>query len=1055
MGIALKSFLIAFLIGFSLLEKLFAQQPISFNHLTVENGLSQSAVTCILQDSKGFMWFGTMDGLNRFDGYSFKVFKNDPSDSSSLSDNFIYSIYEDNNGVLYFQTQSGNFQKYNPRTESFTLLSKESLDVSKFKVSSVDAFLNEPEVKWVGSLGAGTGLKRTNLTTGEITQFKHDPSDPSSISSDKVYSVYRDRLGSLWVGTYDGLDKFDERTGKFTHFKHDPINPNSISDNWVWPIYEDSKGNLWVGTVNGGLNKFDKSTNTFAHYLNDPTNPTSLNDNYVFSIYEDHGGVIWIGTNSGGINYFYSSLNVFEHYVNNPEDKNSLSDNAVVSMCVDKSGNYWIGTRNGGLDRFDYDKKKFTNYSHNPTNSNSLLSNSVVEIYQDRKGIIWLGTFSSGLSSLDPNTGKFNHFVNDPSDSTSLTDNRVYSILEDRDGIIWIGTYAGGLNRLDRRNGKFTNYKSEGDDSTSLSSNSVWTMLEDNSGNLWLGTFGGGVNIFDKKLKKFTHLNNNPSNSASIIDDNILVVFMDSKDNMWFGTTKGLSGYDRNKNSFKNYTEENGLANNFIFGILEDNRGNLWLSTNNGLSKFNIESELFTNYYAADGLQSNEFNQNAYAKDYKTGRLLFGGINGFNIFHPDSVKGNTFVPPVVFTEYLRYNTDDEEGRPVFEKGISARDSIMLTFKDNIVTLNFSALSYYNNSENQYKYKLEGFNENWIQLGNNHTVTFTNLSPDDYVLHVIGSNNDGVWNDRGTSLFVEVLPPWWRTNIAYGIYIILFLSSLYGLRTIEINRREQKAKMRENELRLKATEAEKRAIEIENKRKTKELEEARELQLSMLPRELPKLPNLEIAAFMKTATEVGGDYYDFIVQENGVLNVAFGDATGHGLQAGTMVTLMKGFFTSDAAKLSLQEFMNHCTAMIKEIKLGRILMSFSLLKFDNNKLLITSAGMPPIYYFDKANQEVEEITIQGMPLGAMRKFSYKVVEREIKSGDTLLLLSDGLPEQMNTSEEMFGYTRVSERLKSFINETPENIIQNLVKSGEEWKGEVNQEDDISFVVIRVK
>jgi len=1055
MGIKFKSFPFVLLLIFSLLEKLFAQHTISFNHLTVENGLSQSAVTCILQDSMGFMWFGTQDGLNRYDGYSIKTFKNDPSDPNSLTDNFIFAIYKDPAGTLYVETQNGFFQRYNPRTESFTVLKKDSISTLGFNVNRFDGVFDEPKGKWISNPGAESGLKLIDRKTGEVTIFKNDPNDSLSISSDKVYSVYRDRSGSLWVGTYNGLDKLDEKTGEFTHFQHDPANLNSISDNWVWPIYEDSKGNLWVGTINGGLNKFDRNKNSFEHYSNDPTNPNSLNDNYIWSIYEDRGGVIWIGTNSGGINYFYSSKNVFEHYVNNSEDKNSLSDNAVVSICVDRSGKYWVGTRNGGLDRFDYDKKKFTNYSHNPSNSNSLLSNSVVEIYQDRSGILWLGTFSSGLSSFDPNRGTFKHFVNNPTDSTSLTDNRVYSILEDRDGIIWIGTYAGGLNRLDRRTGKMSHYKSDKNDSTSLSSNSVWTMFEDNKGKLWLGTFGGGVNIFDKKLKKFIHLKNNPDNPTSIIDDNILVVFMDSKDNMWFGTTKGLSGYNRKNNTFKNYTEENGLANNFIFGILEDNRGNLWLSTNDGLSKFDMESELFTNFYAADGLQSNEFNQNAYAKDHKTGRLLFGGINGFNVFHPDSVKGNTFVPPVVFTEFLRYNTDDEEGRPILEKGISARDSIRLTFKDNIVTLQFSALSYYNNSENQYKYMLEGFNENWIQLGNNHTITFTNLSPDDYVLRVIGSNNDGVWNEKGASLFVEVLPPWWRTNIAYGIYVILFLSALYGLRTIEINRREQKAKMRENELRLKATEAEKRAIEIENERKTKELEEARELQLSMLPRELPKLSNLEIAAFMKTATEVGGDYYDFIVQDNGVLNVAFGDATGHGLQAGTMVTLMKGFFTSDAAKLGLQEFMNHCTGMIKEIKLGRILMSFSLLKIEDSKLLITSAGMPPVYYFDKDKQEVEEITIQGMPLGAMRKFSYKVVEKEIKSGDTLLLLSDGLPEQMNLSEEMFGYPRVKDRFKEFVNDTPDNIIQNLVKTGEEWMGGATQQDDISFVVIKVK
>jgi serine phosphatase RsbU (regulator of sigma subunit) len=413
------------------------------------------------------------------------------------------------------------------------------------------------------------------------------------------------------------------------------------------------------------------------------------------------------------------------------------------------------------------------------------------------------------------------------------------------------------------------------------------------------------------------------------------------------------------------------------------------------------------------------------------------------------------VPPVVYTNYTRYNSDDEEGKPIFEKGISDRDSVLLTYKDNIVTLQFAALSYYNNSENQYRYKLEGFNENWIQLGNNPTVTFTNLSPGDYNLIVTGSNNDGLWNGEGKSLFIEVTPPWWRTNIAYAIYAITFFSLLYGIRRVEINRREQKTKLRENELRLKATEAEKRAIQIEHDRKTKELEEARQLQLSMLPKELPQLPNLEIAAFMRTATEVGGDYYDFIVDENGVLNVAFGDATGHGLQAGTMVTLMKGFFTSDSSKLGLKDFMSHCTRVIKDIKLGRILMSFSYLKIDKNKLEIASAGMPPVFYHHKETNQVEEIIIKGMPLGAMRNASYNTVEMELKSGDTILLLTDGLPEQMNPNEEMFDYSRVKKHFNEIIENSPNTIIEKLVEAGDGWMNGRVQDDDITFVVIKIK
>jgi ligand-binding sensor domain-containing protein/serine phosphatase RsbU (regulator of sigma subunit) len=1032
-----------------------SQSHISFNHLTVENGLSQSSVTCIFQDNNGFMWFGTQDGLNRYDGYNFKVFKNNPSDSTSLTNNFIFSIYEDKSGTLYFETQGGTFHKYNTKSESFLVVIKDSINLSGARVSTVTAMLMESSgILWTGGLGSPTGLKRLNTKTGKTTIFKNDPNDLSSLSSDKVYSVFRDLSGNLWIGTLNGLDRLDELTGKFFHYRNNPDDPNSLPDNWVWPIYQDSRGYIWIGTPHGGLSCFNASTKKFYNYKNDPGDPTSLNDNFIYSIYQDRGGVIWIGTNTGGINYFHPSTQVFKYYKHESGNKNTLSDDNVTSLLVDRNGIYWIGTGNGGLNKFDPDGNKFTTFYHYPSKSNSLISNSVYSLLEDKYGIIWIGTLSSGLDAFDPKSGVFTHYTNDPSDLGSLTDNRVYSLIEGKDDNIWIGTYGGGLNKFDRTTGKFTSFQFDKLDKSSISSNATWSIAFDDSGKLWVGTFGGGINVFDLKMKKFKHFNNIPDDSASISDNRIIRVFKDSKSNMWFGTPQGLSKYLWKSNNFKNYSEKDGLSNNFVYGIEEDNNGNLWVSTNNGLSKFNPAKQTFTNYYYENGLQGNEFNQNAYAKDKKTGQLLFGGPNGFNVFNPDSIKQNSYIPPITFTNYYRYNTDDEEGRPIFEKGISARDSLFLTYKDNIVTLEFSALSFFNNSENQYKYKLEGFNDNWIQLGNSHTVTFTNLSPGDYNLAVTGSNNDGVWNQKGKSLYVEVTPPWWRTNVAYSIYIISFLGFLYGLRRFELNRREQKARFRENQLRLKATEAEKRAIEAENERKTKELEEARQLQLSMLPKEVPKLPHLEIAAFMRTATEVGGDYYDFLVQENGILNVGFGDATGHGLQAGTMVTLMKGFFTSDAAKLELQEFMNHCTNMIKEIKLGRILMSFSLVRIHDHKLIITSAGMPPVYYYNKEKNETEEILIQGMPLGAMRKFAYKTVERELKSGDTILMLTDGLPEQMNKNSEMFDYPRVKDNFNQIAQKKPDEIIDGLTTLGDEWMEEITQADDITFVVIKV-
>ena len=1046
---------ILLIIYFLSIGTLLSQNQVRFNHLNVEDGLSQSVVTCIFQDNDGFMWFGTQDGLNRYDGYKFKVFRNNPQDPNSLHDNFIFSIYQEDNGTLYVETQQGFFQYYDPLSESFSIVNKDSVDLFKCRYSSITAMHLDPiGVIWTGGGSRTTGLIRQDKKTGEITTFKHDSLDNSSLSSDRVYSIFRDQDGKLWVGTFNGLDILNEKTGKFTHFKNITDNQNQLSSNWIWSIYQDSEGIMWLGTKDGGLNKFDPKSKTVKYYKNNSTDPSSISNNYIFSIYEDRGGVLWIGTNAGGINYFSPSKLVFEHYQHDPENSNTLSSDEVLSALVDKNGTYWIGTRNGGLNKFDFKKKVFNTLTYNLSNKNTVSSNSIQTLYQGSDDMIWIGTPGNGLDAYDPNSGKFTHYVSDKSSQNSLSDNRIYNLLEDKNGILWIGTYGGGLNRLNPKTGEIKSYKFDKNDSKTISSDATWSLSEDDKGNLWIGTFGGGINIFNTKTEQFQRIQFNSNDSTGLPDDNIIRVYKDSKGTMWVGTTKGLSKYLKESKTFKNYDENDGLANSFVYGILEDSKDNLWLSTNNGLSKFNPQNETFRNYYYEDGLQGNEFNQNAFAKDYKTGRLLFGGPNGFNIFQPDSIKDNAFTPPIALTEFLRYNTDDEEGKPILEKGISDRDSIFLTYKDNIITFEFAALSYYNNTKNKYKYKLLGFNENWIQLGTNNKVTFTNLSQGDYELKIIGSNNDGVWNDSGKSLFIYVSPPWWKTKIAFGFYALAFVGLLYGVRKFELDRREKKAQIRESALRIKATEAEKRALQIENERKTKELEEARQLQLSMLPKKLPQLPNLEIAAFMRTATEVGGDYYDFR-QDNGSLYVAFGDATGHGLQAGTMVTLMKGFFTSDSSKLGMPEFMNHCSKMIKEIELGRILMSFSYLKIDNNKIHITSAGMPPIYFYNCADGIVEELVIQGMPLGAMKSFPYKVVEKEIRSGDTLLLITDGLPEQMNTNEQMFDYPLVKDHFSKLANHDANDIIEQLVKAGDSWMSGRPQDDDITFVVIRVK
>ncbi|MFN0158352.1 MAG: two-component regulator propeller domain-containing protein [Bacteroidota bacterium] len=1032
-----------------------AQRHIKFAHLTTKAGLSQSAVNCIFQDRQGFMWFGTQDGLNRFDGYTFTTFKNSPADSTSINDNFIYSILEDGNGDLWITTlnRPEMLNKFNRATESFSHRPADSVDLSDARVSSViTQYRDGAGVEWIGSVGGG--VTRLDTKSNQKTLFKHDPSKPGSLSSNRVYSVYGDRSGTVWVGTLEGLDRYDPVNNTFIHYRHNSKDPYSLSDNWVWPIYEDRSGTLWIGTVRGGLNKFDRNSGRFMRYKHNKSNPQSIGDDYVLSIYQDRSGLLWVGTNNNGLSYFHPELAPFEHFAKDPADPRSLIDNNVTSIYVDRSGTPWIGTQ-GGLDRFDPATGSFTHYTHSPSNPKSLAEDVVLSMVDDRSGTLWFGTQSSGLDRFDPRTGSFTHFKSSPGDPQSLSDNRIYGLCEDGNGHLWIGTYGSGINRFDPGTGVFTRFVHNDSLPNSLSSNAAWTVLEDRSGVIWVGTYGGGLNRFDGTTGTFTVYMNREGDSTSLGDDNVLSLYDDKAGTLWVGTAGGLNKFDRSTNTFRRYRVKDGLPNDNIYGILEDGRGHLWMSTNKGIARFDPRTERFRNYDVSDGLQGDEFNQNASGMNPATGEMYFGGPNGVTMFHPDSVRDNVFIPPVVFSAFRRYNTDDEEGRPIEETGIAARRQVHLTYKDNIATFDFATLSFLNAGKNQYAYKLEGFSESWIQLGNERRATFTNLDAGEYVLRVKGSNSDGVWNDAGASLDILVTPPWWKTTWAYSGYGIIFLGVLFGLRRVEINRREQKAQIRESQLRAKAAEAEKRVLEIENERKTKELDEARTLQLSMLPQELPKLSHLEIGVFMKTATEVGGDYYDFQLVPDGTLNVAFGDATGHGMQAGTIVTLMKGMFTSDASRLGIQEFFNHCSRSIKGIKLGRLLMAFSLLKISRDRVSFSSAGMPPVFIHRKNTNLVDEIMIKGMPLGAMKNFPYVVREELLQPGDTLLLLSDGLPEQKNAAGEMFDYVRVQNVFRDAAGSDPDGIIKQLVAAADSWMQGAVQEDDITVMVIRMK
>jgi ligand-binding sensor domain-containing protein/signal transduction histidine kinase len=823
---------------------------VRFDRITVEDGLSQNAVLTIFQDHRGFIWMGTEDGLNKYNGYDFSIYKHDPEDPTTLADSLVSKIYEDQEGVLWLGTRSG-LDRYNPSEDTFTHFQNDPSDPTSLSGTWVIAITEDRE----GTLWIGTddgGLNRFNPETESFTHYTHDPDDPKSISDDSARVIYEDSRGNLWIGTRDGLNRFNRQSQTFYHhnnapddpfslsgenisailedkqgtiwiategsglyyfqesrnslsqLQNNPLNPNSLSHDRVRALYEDQAGNLWVGTQNG-LDQLDPNGYSFIHFLHDPGDPYSLSSNSIWSIYEDRTGGLWFGTYGGGVSKYTHSGNKFTLYQNRATDPNSLSDNMVWSIAKDQLGALWIGTFNGGLNRLDPSRNVFSHYRHDPVDPHSLSSDDVRAILQDSSGTLWIGT-SGGLDRFDAQAGNFIHYRHDPENPNSLSENRVLVLLEDRSGYLWIGTRSAGLNRLDPNSGEFTRFQHNEDDETSLSDNRIWSLYEDRTGAIWVGTLGG-LNLWEESTQKFIRYNHDPENPQSLSNDAIFSIYEDETGAIWIGTWgDGLERFNRDTQTFTHYTEKQGLPNNVIYGIEPDNEGNLWMSTNMGLSRFDPRTETFKNYDVRDGLQNNEFNVGAHFRA-SDGKLYFGGIQGFNSFYPDQVMDNPNIPPVVITTFATFNQTVQTDLPDGEE-------IHLSYKDNYISFEFAALDYSAPEKNLYAYKLEGFDRDWIEAGTRRYASYTNLKGGDYIFRVIGSNNDGVWNEVGTSILIRITPPIWETWWFIGIIAIAVLAlTITGFR-LRVRGIEARSTELENLVEERTHEIEHRTEELE-------------------------------------------------------------------------------------------------------------------------------------------------------------------------------------------------------------------------------------------------
>ena len=844
-----------------------------FGQLSTKDGLSNDGIWGIAQDSQGFMWIGTYGGLNRYDGSTFKVYRHDPDNPFSLSDDAVRGLAVDQRGVLWIGTWNAGLNEFDRGAERFIRYRKDPEDphsLSNDKIRTV--YVDQSGSIWVGTMG---GLNKLDPSEKQLTRYLNDPENPNSLGNNIVWSVFEDQEGVFWFGTEGGLDRFDpvtktfvhyrhnpedfhslshnsvrsitgggagilwiatmggldrfnSETGQVTRYQHDPADPDSLGYNVLFSVYGDKAGTLWVGTWGGGLDRFDRETETFIHYKKNSADPHSITANNIFSMCEDQTGMLWFATEDGGVNTFDPGGKPFRHYRAIQYIPSSLNLNGIRSLCEGRGGMIWAGTTSGGLNRFDLQTEEFTQYRHDPKNPNSLSSDSAVAVYEDRKGIVWTGGWGSGLSRFDQDTGFFTRYRHDPSDPKSLSHNSIITIYEDRAGTFWVGTWGGGVNTFDRETGQFTRYQPNPADPAAFIHNQVLTICDDRQGMVWFGTVGG-IARFDHETGQFKSYQHDPADPKSLGSDSVLSMYEDRSGRFWVAHAQGLDLFDRNSERFMHFTRKDGLPSSIIWGILEEDAssggkgGNLWLSTSNGLSRFDPQTKTFRNYDVSDGLQGDTFmSYKAYVKT-SSGKMFFGGTNGLTAFYPDQIRDNPHPPQVVITDFQLANKPVAIGPDsVLKRSILETDRLALSYQDRVFSFEFAAMNYRAPVKNRYKYKLEGFDDDWNEVDSSRRfATYTNLDPGRYLLRVIASNNDGVWNTEGASIRITMSPPWWESiwfRFGTGLVIIgvILMGFRWRMRSIETRNRQLEEQVVERTKDLKIA---KESAEVANRAKS--------------------------------------------------------------------------------------------------------------------------------------------------------------------------------------------------------------------------------------------
>lgn len=800
----------------------FKKNTLRFKHFSLNKGLSQSSVLDIIQDNKGFLWFATRDGLNKYDGNSFSIFRHNTEDPTSISYSNIKSLFKDSDGNLWIGTFNG-LNKYEAHNETFT---KYFWDTEIWSIQSTSK-----DYLWIGT---NLGLKKFDLKTCKEIDIIN--TEARKHIQQQIRGLYRVGANKMWICTISNIIIYDENQKTFTPIPYpenivDDTNPNYTpvifedKDHTIWlgyrqglaiynpidhsfktfkiesdkqqsitdevrSITQDHMGTLWIGTYNG-FYILNSNKTSFNHIVHDENNKYSLSQNSIYKIFEDTKGDIWIGTYAGGINYYDRSFDVFKNF-SSGANNTKLNYKVVSSIVEDPNNNLWIGTEGGGLNFYDKAKGAFTYYTHDPKKANSISDNNVKSVLRTSKGHFWIGTHDGGLNFLDTNKKpfQFKKFKNIPNDPNSLSNNRVISLLEDSQKNIWIGTSGGGLNKLNIKTKTISHVLNTEQHIGAF----IYTISKTSNKEILLVGGNKGLIEINIKTNKVNSIQYKGNNTISNIGSATLCVVEDNQQNLWVSTEgDGLYYFNRKTKESIKYGIPQGLPNEVIYGILADNNNNIWLSTNNGLSRFNLKTKQFKNFDVNDGLLGNEFNYASYLK-LSNGELMFGGSNGLNYFNPNNLNENAFIPPVSITSALVNN----KPFPI-QHSSKKQKEITLKHYQNVFSFNFIALSFSQSVKNQYAHKLEGFDENWNYIGDKKFATYTNLDAGTYIFKVKASNSDGLWNETGDKITINILPAPWHTWWAYLGYLILLTILLLAIRKQILIRTKERNELKQERL----------------------------------------------------------------------------------------------------------------------------------------------------------------------------------------------------------------------------------------------------------------